>query len=54
MVTLKNNWLTVEINAFGAEMRSVVDRKTGYEFMWQADEAYWGRHAPCYFQLSDV
>ncbi len=51
MVTLKNNWLTVEINAFGAEMHSVVDRKTGYEFMWQADEAYWGRHAPVLFPI---
>ena len=51
IVTLKNNWLTVEINAFGAEMQSVVDRKTGYEFMWQADEEYWGRHAPILFPI---
>lgn len=51
MVTLQNNWLTVKIHSFGAEMHSVVDRKTGYEFMWQADEAYWGRHAPVLFPI---
>lgn len=51
MVTLKNNWLTVKINSFGAEMQSVIDRKTGYEFIWQADEDYWGRHAPVLFPI---
>jgi galactose mutarotase-like enzyme len=51
MVTLENNWLTVNIESFGAEMQSVVDRKTGYEFMWQADEDYWGRHAPVLFPI---
>lgn len=51
MVTLENNWLTVNINEFGAELNSVVDQKTGYEFMWQADETYWGRHAPVLFPI---
>lgn len=51
MVTLENNWLTVTIDSFGAEMQSVVDRKTRYEFMWQADEEYWGRHAPNLFPV---
>lgn len=51
MVTLENNWLTINIDSFGAEMQSVIDRKTGYEFIWQADEEYWGRHAPVLFPI---
>ena len=51
MVTLSNNELTVKINEFGAEVSSVIDKKTGYEFMWQADDKYWGRHAPVLFPI---
>lgn len=51
MVTLSNNELTVKINEFGAEVSSVIDNKTGYEFMWQADDKYWGRHAPVLFPI---
>ena len=51
MVTLENNHLTVKINTFGAEMHSVVDKKSGYEFVWQADEAFWARHAPVLFPI---
>lgn len=41
----------MNIASFGAEVQSVVDRKTNYEFMWQADEEYWGRHAPVLFPI---
>lgn len=51
MVTLSNNELTVKINEFGAEVSSVIDNKTGYEFIWQADDKYWGRHAPVLFPI---
>lgn len=51
MVTLSNNELAVKINEFGAEVSSVIDNKTGYEFMWQADDKYWGRHAPVLFPI---
>lgn len=51
MVTLKNEWLAVKINPFGAEMQSVAGQKTGYEFMWQADKEYWRRHAPVLFPI---
>lgn len=51
MVTLQNDQLVVEINMHGAELSSVVDRKSGYEFIWQADAAYWGRHAPVLFPI---
>lgn len=51
MVTLENNHLTVKINTFGAEVSSVVDKKSGHEFVWQADETYWARHAPVLFPI---
>ena len=51
VVTLSNNQLTVKINEFGAEVSSVTDQKSGYEFMWQADDKYWGRHAPVLFPI---
>lgn len=35
-------------------MRSVVDRKSGFEFIWQADEEYWGRHAPVLFPIVGI
>lgn len=51
MITLKNDYLTVSIDNKGAELVSVRDNKSGYEFLWQADEAYWARHAPVLFPI---
>ena len=51
MITLSNKHLAVKINEWGAEVSSVTDQKTGYEFIWQADENYWGRHAPVLFPI---
>lgn len=51
MLTLKNDYLTVKINPLGAELTSVVDNETQLEYMWQADKAYWGRHAPILFPI---
>src|SRR5699024_9573168 len=51
MITLSNKHLAVKINEWGAEVSSVTDKKTGYEFIWQADENYWGRHAPVLFPI---
>lgn len=51
MLTLKNDYLTVKINPLGAEVSSVRDNESGLEYMWQADAAYWGRHAPILFPI---
>ncbi|MDN6162407.1 MAG: aldose 1-epimerase family protein, partial [Atopostipes sp.] len=51
LITLKNKELLVKINEKGAELSSVTDRKSGHEFIWQADEEYWGRHAPVLFPI---
>lgn len=49
MITLQNEVLTVTINKKGAELSSIKDKKTGYEYLWQADPDYWARHAPVLF-----
>lgn len=46
---IENDRLTVEIDAHGAELRSVRARENGQEFMWQADPKYWGRTSPVLF-----
>lgn len=49
MITLSNDALTITINELGAELTSVIDNKTGYEFLWQGDPAFWNRQAPVLF-----
>lgn len=49
-VTLKNSRLTVEIDDLGAQLCSVKDPR-GNEYIWQADPAIWGRHAPLLFPV---
>ena len=44
---LKNNEIKVDINSFGAEVRSVI--KNDIEYMWQADPTYWKRTSPLLF-----
>ena len=51
MITLQNEELTIKIKKEGAELVSVTDRKSTYEFMWQGDKKYWGRHAPVLFPI---
>lgn len=46
--TLQNEFLTVTTDTFGAELVSVRD-KTGTEYIWNADPAYWKRHSPVLF-----
>lgn len=50
MITLHNRELTVTISEQGAELHSI--RGTdGYEYLWQADPAVWGWHAPIVFPV---
>ena len=51
MVILKNEKLTAKVAIHGAELKSVVDNVTGYEYMWQADPEFWGRTSPVLFPV---
>lgn len=46
---LENEFLHVEIDSFGAELKSVKNKATGQEYMWQGDPQYWGRTSPVLF-----
>lgn len=46
---MKNNILSVRIDSFGAEVKSIVKDKT--EYMWQGDAKYWKRSSPVLFPI---
>lgn len=48
---IRNESLTLEIDAHGAEMKSLTDNRTGQEYLWCGDAAYWGRTSPVLFPL---
>ena len=49
MLTLVNAHLCVKISTVGGELQSVYGRKTGIEYLWQGDAAYWTGRAPNLF-----
>ena len=51
MYYLKNGELTVEIASLGAEMKSLKDNRTGLEYLWEGDPAFWKRTSPVLFPL---
>ena len=46
---LENDTLRVEIESFGAEIKSVKRKADGREYMWCGDPEYWGRTSPVLF-----
>lgn len=48
---LENETLQIIVESHGAEISSVIDKKTGTQRIWQADPAAWKRHAPVLFPL---
>ncbi|AIO19461.1 Aldose 1-epimerase [Candidatus Izimaplasma bacterium HR1] len=48
-ITLKNKTLEVEIDAFGAELKSI--QYNDIEYLWQGDPEYWKRNSPVLFPI---
>lgn len=46
---LENDRLRVEIDSFGAEVKSIRSKDNDREYMWYADKKYWGRTSPVLF-----
>lgn len=46
---LENETLCVEIDSFGAEVKSVKRKSDNKEYMWHGDKKYWGRTSPVLF-----
>lgn len=47
--SLENDKIRIEIDSHGAELKSLVKKETGAEYMWCADPEYWGRTSPVLF-----
>lgn len=50
-VTLKNDLLSVVISSHGAELQNITNIRTGQEYLWQGDSAFWGRRSPVLFPI---
>jgi galactose mutarotase-like enzyme len=46
---LENNTIKIAVDSHGGEMKSLVKKETGTEYLWQADPQFWGRSAPVLF-----
>ena len=51
MLKIENELISAKINPFGAELSSLVKKADSREYLWQADNAVWGRHAPILFPI---
>lgn len=51
MISLENDSLKVWIKPKGAELRSLVNKKTGIEHIWDADPSYWAKSSPVLFPI---
>lgn len=46
---LENDEIAVAVDSHGAELKSLVYKNTGVEYMWKGDPEFWGRSAPVLF-----
>ena len=51
MSFLENDRLKVEVSAFGAELHSIYNKTTGFEYLWHGDKSYWARRSPVLFPI---
>lgn len=51
LTVLENEWITATVDSHGAELVSLVLNEDGCEYLWTADPAHWGRHAPVLFPI---
>ena len=49
--TIENEELRIQVSDHGGELVSIVKKATGKEYLWNADPAFWGRHAPVLFPI---
>lgn len=48
---IENDYIRVGVKEHGAELTSIVSKKTGYEYLWQGDESIWYGQAPILFPI---
>lgn len=50
--TIENESMKVEVESYGAELKSLYGKETGIEYMWCANPEYYGRTAPNLFPFA--
>lgn len=48
---LQNDFISISVKSYGAELCSLIDKEKNRELMWQADPKFWPRHAPLLFPV---
>lgn len=48
---LQNQSINIKVNSFGAELCSVYSNEYNIEYIWQANQSVWARHAPNLFPI---
>src|SRR5215218_3712687 len=51
MFHLENERLKITIDSKGAELKSVVHKQNGLEYIWGADPAFWAKTSPVLFPV---
>ncbi len=51
IATIDNGQQRVQVSCRGAELISIQDKRTGYEYLWQGDATYWRFRAPVLFPI---
>jgi galactose mutarotase-like enzyme len=46
---LENDRIAIAVDSHGGELKSLIRKDTGVEYMWSADPQFWGRSAPVLF-----
>ncbi|WP_125566520.1 aldose 1-epimerase family protein [Companilactobacillus insicii] len=49
MKTIENEYFQAQINEVGAELTSLIDKKSGVNCIWDGDPDVWAKHAPNLF-----
>jgi galactose mutarotase-like enzyme len=51
MFCLENDHIKIWIKPKGAELKSITNKKTSQEYMWEADPKFWGKCSPVLFPI---
>ncbi len=52
MEEIRNQHIRLQASCLGAEIQSLTRINDGYEYIWQADPAFWGKHSPLLFPIT--
>ena len=51
MIHIENEHIKISVKRHGAELSSIIDKRTGEELLWQGNPSYWERQSPVLFPI---